>query len=190
MLYGCDISSNNKNWRDIIADAGNKFVVIKATEGKTYRSGQMKLQANAAIKAGKLIGFYHYARPENGNTARQEAENFLNAVGSYIGNAILVLDYEGKAHDYGQAWAVDFINYVYRKTGVKPLFYTSEAYLSKYPAVAKADAGLWVAKYSGRSPKISPWKIKAIWQFTSTPYDRDRFYGTAKTWAAYAKANK
>lgn len=164
--------------------------MIKATEGKTYKSAPMLAQAEYALKNNKLIGFYHYARPENGNTAKQEAENFIKAVKPYIGRAILALDYEGNAHKCGEQWAIDFINYIYKKTGVLPMFYTSEAYLKRYPGVAATNAGLWVAKYSKKAPVIAPWKIKAMWQTTSEPYDKDRFYGNANTWAAYAKVNK
>lgn len=190
MLIGCDISGNNKNWNNIINDGNNAFVIIKATEGRTYVNPYMKMQTAAAIAAGKLIGFYHFARPENGNTAKQEAENFIKAVKPYIGSAILVLDYEGKAHGCGQAWAVAFIKAVKAATGVLPMFYTSESYLRKYDKVAVTNAGLWVAKYSNNKPKITPWKIMALWQYRSYPYDKSRFYGTAKTWQAYARAKK
>lgn len=190
MITGCDISSNNLNYQSIISARQNQFVIIKATEGRTYKSPLMNKQADTTLKAGKLIGFYHYARPENGNTAVQEAEAFIAAVKPYIGKAILALDYEGNAHKCGQQWAVDFINYVFKRTGVRPLFYTSESFLNRYDKVADTDAGLWVAKYSIRNPKIGAWKFKAIWQYSSSPYDKDRFYGTSETWAAYAKVRK
>lgn len=190
MITGCDISSNNANWDNIINDGNNAFVVIKATEGKTYVNPWLRMQTAAAVAAGKLIGFYHYARPENGNSPTVEAENFISAVKPWIGKAVLVLDYEGKAHGCGQDWALNFIKAVKAKTGVLPMFYTSESYLWLYPKIAAYDCGLWVAKYSQNKPKIQPWKIMAMWQYRSYPYDKSRFYGNAKTWAAYTRAKK
>lgn len=188
-LRGCDISSNNRNWRNIVSNKANEFVIVKATEGRTYKSPVMDEQAQTVIKKGKLLGFYHYARPENGNNPYNEAANFVKAVKPYLGQCVLALDYEGVAHNYGTSWAAEFIREVKRLTGVLPMFYTSEAYLSKYADVAATNAGLWVAKYSKKSPVVSPWKIKAVWQYSSSPYDKNIFYGSKSAWLAYAKVN-
>lgn len=190
MLLGCDISSHQRGNYKRIIDNNNAFALIKATEGKTYKNSYMDQMAAYAEQKGKLIGFYHYARPENGNTAETEARNFCDAVKEYIGRAVLVLDYEGSAHKCGAKWAADFIKTVKRLTGVLPLFYTSESYLQKYKTVAETGAGLWVAKYSSKSPKISPWTLMAMWQYRSFPYDKNRFYGDRKAWMAYAKKRK
>lgn len=190
MINGCDLSSHNfLNYKTIIRNKGNAFAIIKATEGKTYKNPFMKAMADYAVQQGKLVGFYHYARPEN-NTAEEEAATFCDVVAPYIGNAILVLDYEGKSHNFGASWAAAWINAVKKKTGVLPLFYTSESYLKNYGDVAKTGAGLWVAKYSTKRPAIYPWTLMAIWQYTDKPYDKDHFYGDAKAWAAYAKVRK
>lgn len=190
MIIGCDISSYQKNNYKSIIDNNNAFVVIKATEGRTYINPYMDVQAAYAEGKGKLIGFYHYARPENGNTAEQEAQHFVDTVKPYIGRAILVLDYEGKAHGIGAKWAADFVKTVKKMCGVLPLFYTSEAYLSKYRAVQRTGCGLWVAKYSLQKPKKLPWTLLAMWQYTYVPYDKSRFYGDAKAWAKYAAVKK
>lgn len=187
MLLGCDISSYQRNNFKSIIDNNNAFVIIKATEGRTYLNPYMDVQAQYAESKGKLIGFYHYARPENGNTAEQEATHFVDSVKNYIGRAVLVLDYEGNAHKVGSTWAADFIKAVKKQCGVLPIFYTSEAYLSKYKTVQKTGAGLWVAKYSTKSPKYSPWTLLAMWQYTSYPYDKSKFYGTANAWKKYAQ---
>lgn len=186
MLNGCDLSNNNKkNYKRAILL--NDFVIIKASEGRTYKDAWMNIIAEYARKRGKMIGFYHFARPENGNTYKQEADNFIAQVKPYIGEAVLVLDYEGSAHKCGQDWAVNWINYVKAKTGVLPMFYTSEAYLPNYNKVADTGAGLWVAKYSKTKPFVSPWKFWAVWQHTDTPWDKDKFNGTRAAWKKYAE---
>lgn len=190
MLLGCDISSHQRNNYKSIIDNNNAFVIIKATEGRSYVNPYMDVMAAYAEQRGKLIGFYHYARPENRNTAEQEARHFCDAVKDYIGRAVLILDYEGNAHKCGSKWAAEFVKAVKKLSGVLPMFYTSENYLQKYKTVAATGAGLWVAKYSAKSPKIAPWTLMAMWQYRSYPYDKSKFYGDKKAWLAYAKKRK
>lgn len=190
MLLGCDISSHQRNNYKSIIDDNNSFVIIKSSEGRSYVNPYMDDMVKYSESKGKLIGFYHYGRPENGNTPEQEARHFCNTVKKYIGRSVLILDYEGEAHKCGAKWAVRWIREVKRLTGVLPMFYTSESYLRLYEPVVKTGAGLWVAKYSLSTPKISPWEIVALWQFRSYPYDKSRFYGDKKTWMEYSKKRK
>lgn len=189
-ITGCDISSNNRNWKNIISQKRNNFVIVKATEGRTYKNPYMDAQAQAVLAKGKLLGFYHFARPENGNNAYNEAANFVAAVKPYLGKCVLALDYEAEAHRYGAKWAATFIKEVRRLTGVLPMFYTSESYLPKYKEVADTGAGLWVAKYSKKAPAIYPWKFMAIWQNSASGYDKNIFYGSATAWGKYAAVQK
>lgn len=187
MLNIADLSSNNKFSQQLTAIKENDGVIVKATEGKTYKNSYMKVDLDTALEQGKLIGVYHYARPEN-NSAADEALHFLETVQNYIGKAVLVLDWEGKALNTSQAWARQWLDTVYHITGVKPLLYVQESAIKKVaPFVQDGDYGLWVAKYSKKAPVISPWKIKAMWQYTDSPYDKSYFYGTKDTWKAYAK---
>lgn len=190
MLKGCDISAYQRNNYQTIINNNNAFCIIKATEGVSYKNPYMDVMADYAQKHGKLIGFYHYARPEN-NTAEAEATEFAEAVKKYIGRAVLVLDYEGTAHRYGAKWAADFVKAVKKKTGVLPIFYTSASYLPLYSRVASTGAGVWVAAYGRKKrPAVWPWKVCALWQYSASGYDHDYFYGDAKAWAAYAKVKK
>ncbi|MGC7990914.1 GH25 family lysozyme, partial [Salmonella enterica] len=52
--------------------------------------------------------------------------------------------------------------------------------------VVTADYGLWVAKYSANEPSVGYWPSYAMWQYTSTPYDANHFYGDLNAWNAYA----
>ena len=95
-------------------------------------------------------------------------------------------------------------------TGVKPMIYMSESVVNAYDwsEVAKADYGLWVAKYSdkvvdrnfdmtqaGKKPVVKWWKFYAMWQWSDVGrldgfgnyIDCDVFYGDVATWNAYAK---
>ena len=117
-LYGTDQS----NWQPNQITDGD-FIICKATEGTNYvdQTCDIKYQMNKA--AGKLLGVYHFARPE-WNSAEAEAEFFVNNIKGYIGEAILVLDWESP-NKWDVNWAKRWLDKVYNLTGVKPLIYMS-----------------------------------------------------------------
>lgn len=189
MLNIADLSSNNSLTQQLQAIRENDGIIIKATEGKTYKNPYMKTDADTALGYGKLIGFYHFAKPLH-NGAEDEALHFVNTVKDYLGNALLVLDWEGEALKGSQIWARYWLDTVYKITGVRPLLYVSEAYRKPVGTfVEPGNYGLWVAKYSKNAPQVDPWKFKALWQYTSSPYDKSHFYGDKKAWEAYGKRN-
>lgn len=194
MLIGCDVSHHQSSIDALIDE--NDFFIIKATEGRTYRDPKFTEHMTKALKAKKLVGVYHFARPDNGNTAEDEAANFVRAVEPYLGTAILALDYETKAWNHGEAWALAFLREVYRLTGVRPVIYCNASKEVVCPTIAAENFGLWHVQWGkndGTAPlmkQLVNWNVWALWQFTSKPYDRDYFNGTAATWAKYAKSVK
>ena len=181
-LKGIDISSYQHN----VNYAANDFVIIKASEGRSWKDPWLDRHYNNIKDEGILYGFYHYARPEN-NSMRSEVDHFLNLVGGHIGKAIFALDWEGKALNYGPDKALEWLDYFYALTGVKPLFYCSDSQTSRYAKIAQKDYGLWDAKYSSHGPAHRGWSNIAIWQYSSAGgLDRNIFYGDASTWMKYA----
>lgn len=180
-LYGVDISNYQRN---VNYDA-YAFYIIKASEGRTYKDPMLDTHYNNVARAGKLYGFYHYARPEN-NSMVSEVNHFLNLVGAHVGKAVFALDWEGNALKYGPGKALEWLDYFYAKTGVRPLFYCSDSQTGRYAAIAQKNYGLWDAKYSSRRPSHSGWSNIAIWQYSGSPIDKDVFYGNAQTWQKYA----
>ncbi|WPC20848.1 DUF5776 domain-containing protein [Pediococcus inopinatus] len=194
-LNGIDTS----NYQSGIGKVSGDFRIIKATEGTGYTNPALSAQIKSAPS---LLGFYHFA--SNGDY-KKEADHFISKVKSYVGKAILVLDYEPKSPSV--TWAKNWLDYVYSKTGVRPLIYMGLAVENAYDwsAVAK-NYGLWVAQYnnyntvSGFKPRsiygsVKHWKSMAIFQYSSAGrlsgysgnLDFDVFYGTKATWDAYAK---
>lgn len=182
----CDLSSNNTLNQQLVAIAENDGVIAKATEGVSYKNPFFATDCNTALEQGKLIGCYHYARAEK-NGAEDEALWFLRNCKDYIGKAILALDWEGASLSVNPSWARTWLDTVYKITGVRPLIYTSESVVKTLGDVQSGNYGLWVAKYSKKTPSVAPWKFKALWQYTSSPYDKSYFYGDANAWNAYAK---
>lgn len=200
-MNGIDIS----NWQKDI-DAGavpGDFVICKATEGTSYVSPSCDRQYQAAKRAGKLLGVYHFA---TGAGAAAEADWFVKNIKGYIGEAILVLDWEANALKKGVSYALEFLRQVHSKTGVWPLIYMSQSVVNQYDwsEVAKL-CGLWVAQYPSVNTvngyqnwdftkTIKHWKTVAIWQYASTGklqgyaanLDLNKAYMTREAWMRYA----
>ena len=185
------------------------FVIIKATEGKTYTDSCFFKHLNNALKIGKPIGFYHYARPEN-NSPHDEVDNFLKAVGDFIGQGVPFLDWESSAK-YNVDWAFNWLKEFYSRTGVKPLIYMSQSVVNTYDWSKVAPKfGLWVAKYrdnvidynydmsnAGSQPLVKWWETYYMWQWTSKgrlngygyDLDCDEFYGEKSLWDELKKVD-
>lgn len=202
MLRGIDISQ----WQSVgISDQAADFVIIKATEGDGYTDPRCDAHYQDAKSKGKLLGVYHFARPDLGNSGRAEAEYFVSKIQGYIGEAILVLDWE--VQQWRVDWAKEFLDRVKELTGVKPLIYMSASPCNSYDwsSVANADYGLWIAgypaKYNVPNPPepaegempfgIGAWKFWAIWQYSSSAgtLDRDVANMDRNAWMAYASKN-
>lgn len=157
------------------------FVIVKATEGNYYTNPDFTRAYDQAVSLGKKVGVYHYA---NGiASAETEAAYFLDTIGDRVGKAVLVLDWEQGSNNafsnpgYAKAW----LDYVFQKTGVRPLIYMSKSVCYGYDWSAVApNHGLWVAQYANNNPtgyQSSPWtdsngygawSAPAIFQYTST----------------------
>ena len=186
MIKGVDLS----HWNSI-ANAGpyygSDFVIVKASEGKSYRDPMMKTHAQNAKNAGAEIGFYHYARPEL-NSPEEEVNNFLYQVNRYLGSCVLALDWEGEALKQPIEWARRWLDLVYEKTGIRPLFYCQYSYTDKIKTIRDGNYGLWIARYKKMKADEIEAKDKgpiAIWQYSGTGIDKDYFYGSVEQFKKY-----
>lgn len=202
MLTGIDISK----WQGagFNVDAAADFVICKATEGTGYVDPLCDKFYQQAKAKGKLLGVYHFARPDLGNSGEAEAEYFVKNIKGYIGEAILVLDYE--CAPYSDDWAYAFAKRVHDLTGVWPMLYASASKINgvNWSKTAK-NCGLWIAGYPNAynvpnppTPKpsdmpygIGAWPFWAIWQYTSSAgaLDRDIANMDATAWRKYAAVN-
>ena len=203
-LKGIDISNHQRGLD--LSKIDCDFVIIKATEGKSHVDQYCDGFFQQALSLGKKLGVYHFANNSD-NTAKQEADWFINNTRGYIGKAIPVLDWEDDVTD-NVPWALEWLQRVEQAYGCKPLIYMSESVVNRYDwsPVANANYGIWVAKYrdnlpdynydmskAGNMPSIKYWSTMALWQWTSTGrlngwngnLDCDVFYGDAAAWDKY-----
>jgi GH25 family lysozyme M1 (1,4-beta-N-acetylmuramidase) len=208
MLEGIDIShwQGTINW-SLVAGAGKKFAIMKATESTNYTDPTYASNHSRAKAAGLWTGAYHFARPgSNANDAKLEAAYFASAMNLGVGDLIPALDLEdsgGLSVAALQAWVTSFLGEVYTRVGVRPMIYTSPAFWKKYmgDSRALADAGyktLWVAHWGVTMPTIpaANWGGRGwtFWQYSSTGtvpgiagrVDLDRFNGTDLATQAYS----
>lgn len=191
-LYGIDMAGYQSTSKTMYAKYG--FVIVKATEGRTYVNPKWRAQIQAASENGQLLGLYHYCRPEN-NSPQAEAKHFVDTIRDYIGKAVLAADWEQTALRYSATWLLTFLQEVERMTGTKPLLYIQQSAISggKYNSIADAGYPLWMAQYNKKmSSRIGGWKKVTIWQYTSTnsTLDKDVFYGDRADWQMLINGKK
>lgn len=147
-MNGIDISAWQGDAGIDLSKIAYDFCIVKATEGTDYKNKYFTAHCDKVLSRKKLLGAYHYA---NGGDYKAEADYFLQYAKKYIGKAILVLDWEAKNNpQFGKSdleWCLKWCNYVYQKTGIKPLIYVQK---SAMDAVKRCGYGLWVAQYPDR----------------------------------------
>jgi len=192
---------DDSKWQPTSAvDDAPDFVILKATGGDDglYVDSDCDNKYQRAKGEGKLLGVYHFAGMGD---PTHEADFFVDNVQGYVGEAILVLDFETHTD---VNWAKTWLDRVYARTSVKPLIYMSASTIkaANWTPVVNGDYGLWVAgypaKYNVVNPAltdgsdmpydVSPWSFAAIWQFSSSAgtEDLDEANMSADAWHKYA----
>lgn len=198
-MNGIDVS----NWQKGInlAAVPGDFVIMKATEGTSYVSPDFARQYDQAKSAGKLLGIYHYA---NGGDVNAELNHFISTVGSRLGQAILVLDWEGANNPtFGKndlGWCKSFLDTLKSKTGVTGFLYISQSKMGAFSSLKGYP--LWIAQYASMNQvngyQNNPWNEGkyscAIRQYSSAGrlsgysgnLDLNKAYIDKAAWQKYA----
>lgn len=149
-MNGIDVSP----WQpsNITALVEYNFTIIKATEGIGYVSPTCDQQYQLAKSRGKGLGVYHFA---SGLDPIAEADFFINNIQGYLGEAILVLDWEANAISKGADYVRSFVKRVKERTNIPPVIYGSFSHLQNAgidKIAAEENCGLWVAAYPTSNP--------------------------------------
>ncbi|AXI29434.1 hypothetical protein CIB87_10580 [Priestia megaterium] len=178
-VLGLDVSHHNGDveWKQVAA-AGYKFVYLKLTEGKSYVDKTTYDNYIAAKNAGLRVGFYHYAHCTNDPIA--EVDFFLKKLGDMKADLPHCLDLEenkGLSKTKVSAFAVKWMEYLQKKTGITPILYTGLSFSNSYFTSAVAKYPLWVARYAAGSKRSTGftnpgesnvWSKWAMFQYTDS----------------------
>ena len=186
ILYGCDMSHHQSEsiFASALKDQSIDFIILKATEGKTFKDSTFKDRARRVIEAGKFLGAYHYARPENNDYAKDEVDNFMESILSLTIPSTEIwsfLDVEGVAVNYSN-WVASFIATASAKYGHDMGIYSSVSFLNNQlkSVIQLTGCPVWVAHYNHKddSPESGcvHFEGESIFQRASTPYDLDTCY--------------
>ena len=187
VMQGYDVSNWQSGYSTDWLLRTSDFLIMKATEGLDFVDGYCDGWVQACRRAGHPWGFYHFAR---NNDPIAEADFFVDDTANYFGEGIPVLDWED-----GQsvAWVNAFVERVHSRTGIWPWIYANPWRFQL--GGVNENCGRWVASYPGGVP--SPQDCPAAdgvpvccWQYTSTPLDKNYFYGGIEAWQAYATGGK
>lgn len=201
-LNGIDISSNNKGID--LAKISCDFVIVKATQGKTYTNPYFKTWCKQARNRGMLLGVYHYI---SGIGAKAEAEHFWSVIDEFAEDAMICVDWEqiqNGAWEHTEYLDEFLMELEKLSGGRKVMLYAS---LAHFPSVVakKHGCGRWVAQYANyehlQGFQSKPWNEGAyqcdIRQYSEYGYlpgwsgrlDFNKAYMTRDGWLAWCGKN-
>lgn len=151
-MLGIDIASYQSRLNLSTAkNSGIETVIIKATEGVSYKNPCMQTHVEQAKANGLNFGLYHYYSPSNG--AEEQAKFFCDTIRGLGYNVIPVLDFEDKNISDKSNNINKFMNYCTKALGVTPVLYTYASFLN-YLDSSTYQYKLWVAFYMSMSSTI------------------------------------
>jgi lysozyme len=184
---GLDVSHHNGvvDWK-AVSKTGNKFAIIKTSEGRGFEDPRAVFNFSEAKKNKLLVGAYHFGRPdtdEGPTDAVIEADFFIKQLKKLDwqnGLDILpILDLEAgmKTDDeYNAAWCKSFCEEIKNKLGCNTIVYTARWYWDGYLVNASkktldsiCEYPVWWADYTTNTqedPDLRGWDSWEMWQWT------------------------
>lgn len=196
MIVGNDIARYQGDIDYEIYKDNSHFVIIKATEGVGYIDPKYARNRDEARRVGLPLGYYHFARPDLGNSPENEAIYFCKIVTANIREGeTLYLDYEPASNPFPVVdWCKRFLDTVFTRTGVRPMIYLNKSQVRGFDwsPVASAGYALWLACYD-TSPTYGAFNKMSMQQWTSSQKvpgivgnaDGDWFFGDVEQFKSY-----
>lgn len=171
-IHGIDVSHHqgNINWEKVADAEINKepvaFVVIKATEGKSFLDDNFNDNFFNARKYGLVRGAYHFFSPSV--SGLEQAEHYLHHVHLDVGDMPPILDIEESGNltpEKLRKEALTWLKEVEDCYGVPPIVYTGLKFKRKFLSTPEFDRyPFWIARYYVKEVDYEgPWRF---WQHT------------------------
>lgn len=182
-MYGIDISDYQK--RIDLSEPKLDFCIFKVTEGKTLEMSTIDNFRNQLVNNNKLMGFYHFARPDINNSEalmELEADFFIEILKNHnlLGKGIICIDWEPTKNATNNKLLRALILRIQSQTGLHPFLYVTPYLWSKLKStIDETNTPIWLAQWGtnkyykfGEYPSITEYaKLEenyyAIWQYSS-----------------------
>lgn len=169
-IFVIDVSNHqgDVNWKQVAA-SGVKGVYLKLTEGTTFLDKRAYKNYLGAKNAGLRVGFYCFSHVTN--DPKKEVDFFLKKLDDMKAAMPHCLDLEnGKGQSKARitSFALEWLEYMEKKTGITPLLYTMMGFLPNFTSQKLARYPLWIARYNGKDNpgSSSIWSKWAMYQYT------------------------
>ncbi|MCQ2065577.1 MAG: glycoside hydrolase family 25 protein [Bacteroidaceae bacterium] len=201
LYYGIDISHHQGDidWERLSLSSESKeyplkFVIMKATEGGTFKDPNFDSNMAAARRSGFVCGAYHYYNPST--SPSRQSDFFIRNVSLQPGDLAPVVDVETVPENKTEMARelLSFLSALESHYGVKPVIYASARFRRTYldsPVFEKYP--FWIAHYYVDEPDTEyDW---SFWQFSDRARvdgiggftDFDVFRGTAADFESLRK---
>jgi len=178
-ISGIDVSHHQQDIDfGAVRDAGHFFALMKATENNDHLDTRFANYVGEARSAGLAVGAYHVF--DYTLDGKAQADHFIDrieAVASVEGLLPPTVDvecwrdyYGASIHSVAAARLRDFVDQVYRRTGVLPTVYVSEYMWREVVGDASGfeDLLLWTASWYRSSPIVPDgWDGWTFWQVSN-----------------------
>ena len=146
-MRGIDISNWQRGFN--LSEASVDFAIFKATGGNSYVDPTCNGFVQQAKKAGKLWGFYHFAKDGCASQdGAKEADFFMSKTTGYWGSGLPVLDLEDNGILDWAAYTKAFVNRIYEKKNVYPVIYTGLTGIARLKGTGVLEkCKVWFAGY-------------------------------------------
>lgn len=194
-VRGIDISAHNGDVDfQAVRSAGYSFVIIKASEGSSFKDGSFHSNIWRARKAGLMVGVYHFFRFDA--TGMMQALNFLHSLNGQHLDLPVCIDVEQWTNPTDRTTSrvlhtLDFLIRRLERQGHKVMIYTNKDGYADFVARRFSDYPLWISSFTPLPASIN-W---TIWQYShagSVPgvkgnVDLNVFRGTTEQFRSFTQ---
>lgn len=200
-VRGLDLSAHNGkiDFKRIAADSID-FVMLKATEGTTFKDPRFNTNYINARKAGiKAVGAYHFFRFDT--DGEMQAINFLNSLQGKTLDLPAVIDLE----EWSNPTGIDTYDIVKRlramikclqRNGHNVMFYTNKDGYERFLKGEFDEYPLWICSFTD-PPLDDGNKRWSLWQYShqgwteacNSEVDLNTFNGSHEEWLKWLKAS-
>ena len=171
-VNGIDVSKwqGSINW-DKVKNSGIKFVMVRASYGKSQKDRYFDENVANAQKAGLDTGAYHYCMALSEEEAVKEADFFISIIKKYEFSYPVAVDMEDASLTNLSKDKITDITLAFlarlKEFNFYPMVYANKYWLTKYLDVKRLnDYSIWLAEYRDGAYTYSG-KVD-IWQKSST----------------------